>query len=176
MLAGRIIRLSYTRAGLEDVYNLAMNGSFHRNKQMRPYFMFFLVSSILLVISLLFSIIGNLFIVFTAMLLLIWIGSAFILLWLYLPIVRWKKDVRSSIHDLLIHKDSYLEVTNKGFTLHQGDRETFVTWSSLTSFQIENSYIFLSSKENFVFPRDSMSGKDFEFLKKCLSANVKSGL
>jgi hypothetical protein len=176
MLTGRLIRLNYTRAGLEGVYDLSENGRLHRNKQIRPYFVFFLITSILLVISAMFSVIGNLFIVFTAMLLLIWIGSVIALLWLYLPIVRWRKDVMSSIHDILKYKDSSLEVTSNGFTLYQDDKETFVMWNSLISFQLESNYVFLSSKENFVFPRDSMSGEDFEFLKNYLSTNVKNGL
>jgi hypothetical protein len=176
MVETKLIPLEFSRRAFEDVYKPNEYGSMYRNKEARGHLMFFSLASVALLISVIISVVGNRLVVLTAMLALLWIGYLIWIVVVYLRLEKWKKSINTWIDSIGVYTKSSLTITGKGFLLTQDEKETYESWENITSCKSETNYIRITAKEEYMFPRDTMSARDFEYFRSFITSYLKNGL
>jgi cell division protein FtsW (lipid II flippase) len=86
---------------------------------------------------------------------------------------RWKKQVKSYLNKLESCKIYEITFDQDFFTVNiDGDKETS-EWKDFEYFDSNNEFITLEGKYSYMFPRKSMSEKDYSTLKQVLKKNIK---
>ncbi|MDQ0593184.1 cell division protein FtsW (lipid II flippase) [Chryseobacterium ginsenosidimutans] len=86
---------------------------------------------------------------------------------------RWKKQVNSYLTKLENCKIYEITFDNSFFTVNiDGEKETS-EWKDFEYFDSIENYIALEGKYTYMFPKKSMSEKDYNLLKKVLKENIK---
>ena len=86
---------------------------------------------------------------------------------------RWKKQVNSYLIKLENCKTYEITFDQNFFTVNiDGERETS-EWKDFETFDSIENYIALEGKYTYMFPKKSMSEKDYNLLKKALKENIK---
>ncbi|OCA68949.1 hypothetical protein BBI01_17175 [Chryseobacterium artocarpi] len=85
---------------------------------------------------------------------------------------RWKKQVNHYLNTLEKCKIYEIRIEQNFFTVNiDGEKETS-EWKDFNFFDSNNEFIALEGKYNYMFPRKSMSEKDYSLLKKILKDNI----
>lgn len=167
-----IIELTYSRNAFEEVYKLKEQGDIFHNKEVRGLLVGFLILTILLGVSTYYSVTADEYIVLTVMLAVFWISALVKVLYHIITILRWKKNVETSIDGLVKYRSNSLEVSENGFLLKQDTTEIFESWKNVTSFRLEADFVFLTTKENYIFPKASMNEAAFDLLTETVRRNT----
>lgn len=86
---------------------------------------------------------------------------------------RWKKQVAHYLTKLENCKIYEIRMDENFFTVNiDGDKETS-EWKDFEFFDSNNEFINIEGKYNYMFPRKSMSEKDYSFLKQVLKKNIQ---
>lgn len=86
---------------------------------------------------------------------------------------RWKKQVAHYLTKLESCKIYEIRMDENFFTVNiDGDKETS-EWKDFELFDSNNEFINIEGKYNYMFPRKSMSEKDYSFLKQVLKKNIQ---
>lgn len=85
---------------------------------------------------------------------------------------RWKKQVAHYLNKIENCKVYEIRVEENFFTVNiNGDKETS-EWKDFEFFDSNNEFISIEGKYSYMFPRKSMSEKDYSFLKQILKKNI----
>ncbi|NIF04464.1 YcxB family protein [Chryseobacterium sp. Tr-659] len=85
---------------------------------------------------------------------------------------RWKKQVNQYLNVLEKCKVYEIRFDQNFFTVNiDGEKETS-EWKDFTYFDSNNEFISIEGKYSYMFPRKSMSEKEYSFLKKILKENI----
>lgn len=85
---------------------------------------------------------------------------------------RWKKQVNHYLSTLERCKVYEIRLDNNFFTVNiDGEKETS-EWKDFEYFDSTHEFISLEGKYNYMFPRKSMSEKEYSFLKNTLKEKV----
>ncbi|MGB4769819.1 MAG: hypothetical protein WBP58_00060 [Chitinophagaceae bacterium] len=160
----RIIELTNTRKAFEDVYQLSDLGNILRNKRIRKMLLVLLVITLSLAVSSYHSFKANNYVVLTVMLGISWLSTLIMILIPVIAIVKWKKSITASIDGIAKYQTNTIEISDKGFLLRRDNSEVFESWKYVISYQLESNFVFLTAKENYLFPKASMNEAEFEFL------------
>lgn len=87
---------------------------------------------------------------------------------------RWKKQVNNYLSKLENCKIYEIRFDENFFTVNiDGEKETS-EWKDFTYFDNNNEFITVEGKYSYMFPRKSMSEKEYSFLKQVLKKNIKT--
>lgn len=85
---------------------------------------------------------------------------------------RWKKQVHNYLNKLENCKIYEIRFDENFFTVNiDGEKETS-EWKDFTYFYSNNEFITVEGKYSYMFPRKSMSEKEYSFLKQVLKKNI----
>jgi len=86
---------------------------------------------------------------------------------------RWKKQVAHYLTKLESCKIYEIRMDESFFTVNiDGDKETS-EWKDFDFFDSNNEFISIEGNYNYMFPRKSMSEKDYSSLKQVLKKKIK---
>lgn len=86
---------------------------------------------------------------------------------------RWKKQVNFYLNKLENCKIYEITFDRNFFTVNiDGEKETS-EWKDFQYFDSNGRFITLEGKYSYIFPKNSMSEKDYNLLKKTLKENIK---
>ncbi len=88
------------------------------------------------------------------------------------PIIYWKKSVEAFLERVDNNSEHGLKIDEDGITFIQGDTETILQWSIIKRASINADYIGLTADSNLLFPKNSMTDKEFDELKKIVKKKV----
>ncbi len=88
------------------------------------------------------------------------------------PIIYWKKSVEAFLERVDNNSEHGLKIDEDGITFIQGDTETILQWSIIKRASINADYIGLTADSNLLFPKNSMTDKEFDELKKIVKRKV----
>lgn len=165
--------LKFSKEYFEEIYFRENGGSYFFHKKIKSLF---IITSILLI----FTVVGAVYSLTVEVLPLIvfvflmFIVSLIIYLNTFLGIYEYKKGIYEYLKDLEKYKDFKLGISNNYIFLIQDDKETFESWDSFITIEINNSYIALEGKINFLIPAKSLnSTADYKELKENISLKLK---
>ena len=86
---------------------------------------------------------------------------------------RWKKQVNHYLNTLEKCKVYEIRFDHNFFTVNiDGEKETS-EWKDFEYFDCNNDFISLEGKYSYMFPRKSMSEREYSLLKQILKDNIK---
>ena len=86
---------------------------------------------------------------------------------------RWKKQVNSYLAKLENCKIYEITFDNNFFTVNIDNEKETSEWKDFAYFDSTEKYIALEGKYSYMFPKKSMSEKDYNILKQILKKNIK---
>jgi hypothetical protein len=86
---------------------------------------------------------------------------------------RWKKQVYRYLKTLEDSKKYEIRLNNESLNVAIDHLEEYSLWKDFTNFEINDKFISLEGKFNYMFPKKSMSEKDYNLLKKEIKDNIK---
>ncbi|SHL88320.1 hypothetical protein [Chryseobacterium polytrichastri] len=86
---------------------------------------------------------------------------------------RWKKQVNGYLKSLENSKMYEIRFNDEIFNVNLNGQEELSKWEDFKYFESNNEFISLEGKFNYMFPRKSMSEKDYSLLKQVLKKNIK---
>jgi len=86
---------------------------------------------------------------------------------------RWKKQVNSYLAKLENCKIYEITFDNNFFTVNIDNEKETSEWKDFAYFDSTEKYIALEGKYSYMFPKKSMSEKDYSILKEILKKNIK---
>jgi hypothetical protein len=88
------------------------------------------------------------------------------------PIIYWKKSVEAFLERVDTNTEHRLCFDEESISFYQGDSEVKMLWSGIKKASINDSYIGLTAESNLLFPKNSMTEKEFDTLKKFVTKKV----
>lgn len=88
------------------------------------------------------------------------------------PIIRWKKSVEAFLKKTAMIKEAKIAYDNETITYTQGEDETKLSWSGIREATLTERSVILTGTDNLIFPKSSMSPKEFNDLAKIVAARV----
>ena len=86
---------------------------------------------------------------------------------------RWKKQVTNYLNKLENCKIYELKFDDNFFTVNIDEEKETSEWKDFNYFDSNNEFIIIEGKYSYMFPRKSMSEKDYSVLKQILKQNIK---
>jgi len=86
---------------------------------------------------------------------------------------RWKKQVNSYLAKLENCKIYEITFDQNFFTVNIDDEKETSEWKDFQYFDSNEKYIALEGKYSYMFPKKSMSERDYTLLKQTLKKNIK---
>ena len=86
---------------------------------------------------------------------------------------RWKKQVNKYLKSLEDSKIYELRFNNEIFNVNLDNQEELSKWDDFKEFDINDEYIALEGKFNYMFPKKSMTKGDYDLLKQTIKKNIK---
>ncbi|SDQ70205.1 hypothetical protein SAMN05421664_2239 [Chryseobacterium soldanellicola] len=86
---------------------------------------------------------------------------------------RWKKQVNRYLKSLEDSKIYELRFNNEIFNVNLNHQEELSKWEDFKEFDINDQFIALEGKFNYMFPKKSMSKGDYDLLKQTINKNIK---
>ena len=86
---------------------------------------------------------------------------------------RWKKEVNKYLKSLESRKLYEISFNNDFFNVNIDNDEESSVWGEFDSFEINDQFISLEGKFNYMFPKKSMSKADYDSLKQAIKKNIK---
>ncbi|MFP3592766.1 hypothetical protein [Chryseobacterium sp. SIMBA_038] len=86
---------------------------------------------------------------------------------------KWKKQVNGYLKSLENSKIYELRFNDEIFNVNLNHQEELSKWEDFKYFESNNEFISLEGKFNYMFPRKSMSEKEYSLLKQVFKKNIK---
>ncbi|ANF51712.1 hypothetical protein A0O34_14885 [Chryseobacterium glaciei] len=86
---------------------------------------------------------------------------------------KWKKQVNRYLKSLEDSKIYELRFNDEIFNVNLNHQEELSKWEDFKYFESNNEFISLEGKFNYMFPRKSMSEKEYSLLKQVFKKNIK---
>jgi len=86
---------------------------------------------------------------------------------------RWKKQVNGYLKSLENSKIYEITFDDEVFNVNLNNQEELSKWEDFKYFEINNEFISLEGKYNYMFPRKSMTKADYDLLKQAVKKNIK---
>ena len=86
---------------------------------------------------------------------------------------RWKKQVNAYLNKLENCKIYEIRFDQNFFTVNIDNEKETSEWKDFEYFNSNNEFITVEGKYSYMFPRKSMSEKDYSILKQVLKQNIK---
>lgn len=166
------IELNFSRQNFEEIYFKDYQGDYFRSKTTKISFRTLVVSTLLLIAIIIYSLIKDTY-TFLVICCIAFAIVGFNYIKTFLILKKWKTQIYEFLdseerynHHKLILSDSY-------FSIIQDDKETIEKWSNFSSVKVLDNYISLEGKENFLIPSKSMTTENYSILKKIVSEKLK---
>jgi hypothetical protein len=88
------------------------------------------------------------------------------------PIINWKKSVEAFLGRIDTNTEHRLCYDEESISFYQGETEVKMRLSGIKKASINDSYISLTAESNLLFPKNSMTEKEFDSLKKFVKSKV----
>lgn len=174
MEGDKIIKLNVNRKDFEEIYFSGNQGSLFFSATTRGKTVTTIVTGLILLILFCFKDdlskekFGILY----------FVSFLFLLCTVYLSlsinkVSRWKKDVNKYLKSLEDSKIYEIRFNDEIFNVNLNGQEELSKWEDFKYFDSNNEFISLEGKFNYMFPRKSMSEKDYSLLKQVLKKNIK---
>ncbi|WP_267405074.1 MULTISPECIES: hypothetical protein [unclassified Chryseobacterium] len=85
---------------------------------------------------------------------------------------RWKKQVTNYLNKLENCKVYEIRFDDNFFTVNIDNEKETSEWKDFNYFDSNNEFITVEGKYSYMFPRKSMSEKDYSLLKQVLKKNI----
>ncbi|EJL73536.1 hypothetical protein [Chryseobacterium populi] len=85
---------------------------------------------------------------------------------------RWKKEVIRYLKSLETSEIYEIRFNEESFNVNLDNREELSLWKDFERFDINEKFISLEGKYNYMFPKKSMSEKDYSTLKQIVKKNI----
>ncbi len=85
---------------------------------------------------------------------------------------RWKKEVNRYLKSLEDSKIYEIRFNDEIFNINLNHQEELSKWEDFKYFDVNNEFISLEGKFNYMFPRKSMSKGDYDSLKQAIKKNI----
>lgn len=85
---------------------------------------------------------------------------------------RWKKQVGNYLSKLERCRLYEIRFSNAEFRVIIDDQEESNEWKDFGNVEVNEQYIALEGKYSYMFPKKSMSGKDYQLLKSALKEHI----
>jgi len=82
-----------------------------------------------------------------------------------LNIVKYKKETTDYLKSMIVYKVFELQLGDDFLYVKLDEDESFTSWDVFKNIQINNQFVALEGKTNFLFPRKSMNLDDYNYLK-----------
>jgi hypothetical protein len=86
---------------------------------------------------------------------------------------RWKKEVNRYLKSLEDSKIYEIRFNDEIFNVNLNHQEELSKWEDFKYFDVNNEFISLEGKFNYMFPKKSMSKVDYDNLKQAVKKNIK---
>jgi cell division protein FtsW (lipid II flippase) len=86
---------------------------------------------------------------------------------------RWKKQVNEYLNKLESCKIYEIRFDNSFFTVNIDEQKETSEWKDFEYFDNNEKFISIEGKYSYMFPKKSMSEKDYSTLKQILKKNIK---
>ncbi|KMQ62156.1 hypothetical protein ACM40_07560 [Chryseobacterium sp. BLS98] len=87
-------------------------------------------------------------------------------------ISRWKKEVNRYLKSLEDSKIYEIRFNDEIFNVNLNHQEELSKWEDFKDFEVNNEFISLEGKFNYMFPKKSMSKGDYDSLKQAIKKNI----
>ncbi|MDH6250510.1 hypothetical protein M2347_000237 [Chryseobacterium sp. H1D6B] len=87
---------------------------------------------------------------------------------------RWKKQVNSYLKSLEDSNIYEIRFNNEIFNVNLNNQEELSKWEDFKEFDINDQFISLEGKYNYMFPKKSMSKGDYDLLKQTIKKSIKA--
>lgn len=174
MNGDKIIKLNVNRKDFEEIYFSGNQGSLFFSQTTKGKTVTTIVVGLILLILFCFK--GDLS--KEKFGILYFVSFLFLLCTVYLSlsinkVSRWKKDVNKYLKSLEDSKIYEIRFNDEIFNVNLNGQEELSKWEDFKYFDSNNEFISLEGKFNYMFPRKSMSEKDYSVLKQVLKKNIK---
>lgn len=88
---------------------------------------------------------------------------------------KWRKEVSVYLKKLESAKVYEIVFDRDSFGVNLDGQSEFSLWKDFNAAEINDRYIALEGKFNYMFPRKAMSPADFSVLKKAVEKNILNG-
>jgi len=86
---------------------------------------------------------------------------------------RWKKQVNRYLKSLEDSKIYEIRFNNEIFNVNLDNKEELSKWEDFKNFDINDEFISLEGKYNYMFPKKSMTKGDYDLLKQTIKKNIE---
>ncbi|MDN5396174.1 MAG: hypothetical protein L0G05_06590, partial [Chryseobacterium sp.] len=86
---------------------------------------------------------------------------------------RWKKEVNRYLKSLEDAEIYEIRFNSEIFNVNLNHQEELSKWEDFKDFEVNDEFISLEGKFNYMFPKKSMSKADYEILKQAVKKNIK---
>lgn len=86
---------------------------------------------------------------------------------------RWKKEVNKYLKSLEDSKIYEIRFNDDIFNVNLNHQEELSKWEDFKDFEVNEDFISLEGKFNYMFPKKSMSKGDYEALRQVCKRNIK---
>ncbi|MBW7674870.1 hypothetical protein [Chryseobacterium chendengshani] len=86
--------------------------------------------------------------------------------------LKWKRGISNYLKSMDVYEIFELQLTDDFLYVKRDDDESYNSWNLFTNIQINDQYISLEGKTNFLFPRKSMNLGDYVYFKDSLKTKL----
>lgn len=174
MNGGKTIKLNVNRKDFEEIYFRENQGSLFFSPTTKGKTFTTIIVALILVILFYFK--GDLS--KEKFGILYFVSFLFLLCTVYLSlginkVSRWKKQVNGYLKSLENSKIYKITFDDEVFNVNLNNQEELSKWEDFKYFEINNEFISLEGKYNYMFPKKSMTKADYDLLKQTLKKNIK---
>lgn len=174
MNGDKVIKLNVNRKDFEEIYFSGNQGSLFFSATTKGKTVTTIVTGLILLILFCFK--GDLS--KEKFGILYFVSFLFLLCTVYLSlsinkVSRWKKDVNKYLKSLEDSKIYEIRFNDEIFNVNLNGQEELSKWEDFKYFDANNEFVSLEGKFNYMFPRKSMSEKDYSLLKQTFKKNIK---
>lgn len=170
----KVIILNVNKKYFEDIYFYGNQGSLFFSPSVKGKLITTIVVAVILVILFVFKDdlskekFGILY----------FVSFLFLLCAVYLSLAinkvsKWKKEVVKYLKTLDNAEIYQIQFNNKVFKVNLSNEKETSLWTEFTAAEIDDKFIALEGKFNYMFPKKSMQPSDFELLKQAVKQNVQ---
>ncbi|KFF25405.1 hypothetical protein [Chryseobacterium vrystaatense] len=174
MNAGKVIKLNVNRKDFEEIYFNGQQGSLFFSPTTRGKTVTTIVMGLILLILFFFKDdlskekFGILY----------FVSFLFLLCTVYLSlsinkVSRWKKEVNRYLKSLEDSRIYEITFNDEIFNVNLNHQEELSKWEDFKDFDVNNEFISLEGKFNYMFPKKAMNKGDYETLKQAVKKNIK---
>lgn len=174
MSGDKVIKLKVNRKDFEEIYFSGNQGSLFFSQTTKGKTVTTIVVGLILLILFCFK--GDLS--KEKFGILYFVSFLFLLCTVYLSlsinkVSRWKKEVNRYLNSLENSKIYEIRFNDEIFNVNLNHQEELSKWEEFKDFDVNDQFISLEGKYNYMFPKKSMSKGDYDLLKQTVKKNIK---